>query len=673
MRRGPHDQYFYRFPDKIISGKISAPRFLLDNQHLIRSHIHSLILETVEEKLPTKPLEIVEIKDGQDTFPLYPDLRQTFDGKITTHKLKIFNAVKEAFAGELREFSGWFTDEYITGVIDNFLDNLDHAFDPWRVEYKSLQDELREINRRHVAQRPSREESRRRDIIEQKMADMREGEKGFYVYRYLGSQGFLPNYAFPRLATQLIFNTNEDELSRDQVLALREYAPGNSVYYKGSRYQVVYSRPKTFQNLPVFEQLLVCDNCHTAYLGEETKRTVCAVCKSSFTSSHPNPYALEMPNMFALRRTNITADEEERMRLGYILETHYRKKGRVRAYEVTGKDGNRIIVSYEHNGRIITVNSGPVKTKKEGGMKGFNLCTLCNRWLLKEDGTEGHTDRNSNDCCPKNATTSDIAQGVELFSDSEHDVVIIDWPVPKNIDPDKIEDFYVTLLYTLQQGIQFTLNLDESEIDGFLAPFPGKGTVQRIVIYETGVGGEGAVASLTDKERLKQILKSARELLHEGEEGCQKACYECLCSFYNQIDHQKLDRNLVLPQLQLLEDFSITEVIPEGTGKSFEELEKKCESNFEREVLKTIRKKGLPLPADAQVVLRDGDIPIAECDFYYEPKIAVFVDGSPHYKDYIQAADEEKRRKLKAKGYRILAIKGDSLEEDLKKLGEWVG
>jgi ATP-dependent helicase YprA (DUF1998 family) len=27
--RGPHDQYFYRNPEKIIAGKISPPRFLL--------------------------------------------------------------------------------------------------------------------------------------------------------------------------------------------------------------------------------------------------------------------------------------------------------------------------------------------------------------------------------------------------------------------------------------------------------------------------------------------------------------------------------------------------------------------------------------------------------------------------------------------------------------------
>jgi hypothetical protein len=41
---------------------------------------------------------------------------------------------------------------------------------------------------------------------------------------------------------------------------------------------------------------------------------------------------------------------------------------------------------------------------------------------------------------------------------------------------------------------------------------------------------------------------------------------------------------------------------------------------------------------------------------YYEPRVAVFVDGSPHSKDYVQAADQKKRRRLKRAGFRIEVI-----------------
>src|SRR3712207_9043803 len=45
----------------------------------------------------------------------------------------------------------------------------------------------------------------------------RSGGRGFYTYRYLGSQGFLPNYAFPSKATTVSFFDNSDDLSRDVV------------------------------------------------------------------------------------------------------------------------------------------------------------------------------------------------------------------------------------------------------------------------------------------------------------------------------------------------------------------------------------------------------------------------------------------------------------------------
>ena len=502
---------------------------------------------------------------------------------------------------------------------------------------------------------------------------MRSGFRQYYTYRYLGGQGFLPNYAFPRESTQVIFSDTEDEMNRGQVVALREYAPGNSVYYKGSRHQILYARPRARLERPAFENLLVCNQCRAAYLGSDTKRSVCSSCSKTMTESHPNPHALEMPNMFAMKRTSITADEEERTRLGYRVETHYRPGLRIRIYEVKGNNSMGFRVSYEHNGRVITVNAGPRQAEKKDELKGFTLCQKCNRWLFGDDRIEDHFNPDKDRYCSKRATQEDIIRGVELYSDSHHDVVVVDWPAPEGADTELLESFYVTLLHSLQRGVEIALNLDESEVDGFLMPLPNREGHFQVVLYETSVGGEGAVESLTQANRLQLILEATREILHDGEEGCERACYECLCSFYNQVDHIHLNRNLVLPSLQALVELEIEEVDTPATGLSYEELLAKCQSGFEREVLEAIRKASLPLPDDGQVTIRDGDVPIASADFFYEPKIAIFVDGSPHYLDYIAAADETKRNKLKAKGYRILAIRSDNILDELKRLAAWLG
>jgi len=110
--------------------------------------------------------------------------------------------------------------------------------------------------------------------------------------------------------------------------------------------------------------------------------------------------------------------------------------------------------------------------------------------------------------------------------------------------------------------------------------------------------------------------------------------------------------------------------VPEDRWAS---LEAGCQSEFERQVLHAIRARGLPLPDAAQQTLYDGDEPVAIADFYYDPKIVIFVDGSPHYRDYVAAADATKRKRLKARGYRILAITGDQLDERLDTLAQWLG
>jgi very-short-patch-repair endonuclease len=51
----------------------------------------------------------------------------------------------------------------------------------------------------------------------------------------------------------------------------------------------------------------------------------------------------------------------------------------------------------------------------------------------------------------------------------------------------------------------------------------------------------------------------------------------------------------------------------------------------------------------------------------------LFVDGSPHYRDYIAAADATKRKRLKARGYRIVVVKAEEPEAGLDDLETRLG
>jgi hypothetical protein len=48
------------------------------------------------------------------------------------------------------------------------------------------------------------------------------------------------------------------------------------------------------------------------------------------------------------------------------------------------------------------------------------------------------------------------------------------------------------------------------------------------------------------------------------------------------------------------------------------------------------------------------------------------LDGSPHYRDYVVTADVAKRKRLKAKGFRILAATGHQIDSSLDTLAQWL-
>lgn len=672
--KGAHDQYFYRFPEKIISGKIGAPRFMLDNKALIKTHIHSLILEVMQFKLYTKPKEILECELAQNNYPIKADYRRALEDaiQIDSKRSIILSCVKEAFEKEINQFK-WFNDEYINEVISDFIDDFNEAFNKWRDEYTALNIEFSQNNNQIQYVSADRDLSYRNSVISKKLENMREGEGEYYTYRYLGAEGFLPNYAFPRNSCDVSFYDIEDVIFRDKILALREFAPGNSIYYKNYRYMVTFAKPKTVEGNPDFKKALVCPNCGEIQIYEHTQRLerdVCNNCGFSLEGVHPMEHVLEMPSMIGKRKNSITSDEEERTRLGYDIQQHYVKGKHVKDYVVKTKEKQPLFeLTYEHNGKIIIVNKGPITINDEGEFlgKGFVLCKKCNKWLLSDKAIKQHLDREKDEgnSCSKNAEEEDIIRLIELYTETNNDVLTM--KITLN-DDEKTDEFYKTFMYAFTQGIQVTFNVDENEISSFLINDPENTNDKIIVFYETAPGGEGILEALKVKERFQDVIKHVLEIIHYNEEGCERACYDCLCNYYNQSDHIYLNRKVILPIMEQAQEVVIKSV---ETVNKYELLLEQCESTLEKRVLSYLNEKGVSLPDESQKTIYINQKPIAIADFYYNSKITVFVDGKAvHNQDFVQASDKEKRRLLKGKGYRVVEIREESFNVDVEKLIE---
>jgi very-short-patch-repair endonuclease len=146
-----------------------------------------------------------------------------------------------------------------------------------------------------------------------------------------------------------------------------------------------------------------------------------------------------------------------------------------------------------------------------------------------------------------------------------------------------------------------------------------------------------------------------------GEALPGRACYDCLLSYANQLDHRHLDRHLVRDFLLRL---AHSAPLREG-GRSYgEQYAWLCQhadiaSPFEREFLDHLYEKKLKLPDFAQYTPA-SDV-FVQPDFYYRrgeiTGVCVFIDGPQHDEDSQRDEDRRAREALEDRGYRVLAIR----------------
>jgi superfamily II DNA/RNA helicase len=674
-----HDQYFYRFPEKMVRGNIQAPRFLLDNKRLLKAHIRALVLEVLAQEgfsLPGKMAQALDYEDPRHLFPLRPAFRQDLEERLSRHREEALRAVKEAFAKEMRDFP-WLDEAFVRGVLEGFLVDMEAELKPWQEAYLDAQKRyteyavrLQHMGPRHGGREEVKREVERADRERQHLVDM--DFRG-----YLESRGFLPNYAFGRATTWAELHTPQGEvrtLERPVFIALTELAPGNSLYYGARRYHL-----ERLAFLPKEEALRPAKACACGHVEEAQGSPTCPVCGRDLAATPPFLFLAPPPVLVGFPRRRISSEEEDRARLGYEVEWHWRKNA-----PKVFRHGN-IRLLYEHNAQVVALNKGLkawfLEEEEESPIgPGFVYCRQCRRVLLTKKELEEHPWKEGKaGRCPMGGTEGDLRRGLVLEARAESDLLALEVPLPSELDKRKVPSFYKSLLAALRKAALVTLELSEEELFGFLQPTPDPSVPYRVVLVEGQEGGLGALAALAEwppteePHPFHELVETALRLMHEGEEGCERACYDCLMDYGNQPDHPYLDRNLVLP---LFAELRKAVFAPESPGEEDPHLAQlllACESDLERRWLRECRLRGLPLPDRAQHTLQVGDT-FTRFDFFYDRGVGVYVDGPSHEDPERARKDRELRQRLTLLGLPYVVFRdGEPWDEAFAELGRLLG
>lgn len=669
----PHDQYFYERQQQMVAGVVVPPRLELANQDLVKSHVYSLWLSYTGVNLGNSMNEILDLEQDYP-YPLKNDLKAQLqlNQEALEQCLKDLDLIlSDSFCQTDLQKVSWYSQDWLKQTLSKAFHTFDRACERWRNLYYDADNQLikaRENIDRHnrgdstkkdreKAEASEKEAKRQKDLLVGQSQGNNKSQFDFYPYRYFASEGFLPGFNFPRLPIRAYINAGDkgEFISRPRTIAIRELAPTNVLYYEGNKYQINKTR------IPVkgvvYNQIATCHHCGYFHQGKDfNTKEMCANCGTKLASDERGnltklTQVLEMDNAIARKTNRITCDEEERLKYGYDLVTHFQyAREKQRTVKVLSGDGTELLrLSYGETADILRINRGLTKSKEIG----FRLDTASGDWV-------------SND---NYQPQGEVHNNVHLMVKDTSNILIIQ---PLAFPEQEIESFIITLQYAFERAIQARYKLENNELSSERI---GKGN--HILFWESAEGGAGVLSQiLEDDTSMQKIAQEALDICHfvEPKNSCFQACYQCLLSYSNQFDHPHLNRHLIHDFLVQLQSSIINiELNTTSREAQYQKLREQTDPNssFEREVLKEIYQREIKLPDSAQEL-----IPEANCkpDFLYKKyKIAIFCDGSVHDSLQKQQRDRIKRQDLRDNGYEIIELNyQQDWQSILEKLNSWI-
>jgi hypothetical protein len=204
-----------------------------------------------------------------------------------------------------------------------------------------------------------------------------------------------------------------------------------------------------------------------------------------------------------------------------------------------------LALQYANSAEISRLNKG-LKRRKDQTVFGFNIDPRSGYWA-KSDDEDSDTD-----------VPPDVVKPVRIVPivRDRKNALLFRFEKPEQYAPETI----ATVQHALLRGIEVVFQLEEGEILG--EPLPARDNRRAILAYEATEGGAGVLTRLIDDGKaINEVAKTALSLMHfenidaaiaagdadllqeKSDGSCVRGCYRCLLSYFNQPDHELIDRS----------------------------------------------------------------------------------------------------------------------------------
>lgn len=652
-----HDRHYFEHQPDLVAGSVQAPRIDLCNRELLLTHLHALTISAVglpglESSNGGRPSLMRFVQSADPALPLSDEVVAGL--KIGPAAL---DAIKATFRRAIADFApdltgtsaAWYSDDWVDQSLKSLAESLHGAMERWRTMYQSARALLDRATGPiksgllKVGTEEYRKYKRLQDQANRQLNLLRNDQTGsptlseFYPYRYLASEGFLPGYNFTRLPLRIFIPTGTtagEYISRPRAIALREFGPRNIIYHSGRKYRVSELVVRDTESSLTTAKI----SKKSGYIltDEQSDLEICPFSGLDLSDSGNKDHLhdlLEMGESRGVESARITCEEEERISRGYDVELFFQVDGgdfsRLRSAEARLGDSHLLNLRFIPAARLVNVNKGWRTQRTEG----FPIGLTSGNWKSSMPAPD-----------PDAAEQSRL---VKLWTSTVADALYIEPIQTLNLNADGV----VTLQHALKRAMESVFQIEPREI-GVSAM--GDPSCPNILIYEAAEGSLGILSQFVDDVSVFRKVIETAEAVCRFDDGDYKApaSYDDLMSYYNQRDHQRLDRFLIRDALDMLKLAEIeihTSIAFKDYEQQYQHMLKHLDPNSstERTFIDYLYNTGLRLPDAAQ-----KRIPYIYCqpDFYYEPRIWVFCDGAPHDQPEVRDHDKELRQLIIAHG-----------------------
>jgi superfamily II DNA or RNA helicase len=661
----PHDRHYFAKATEMVAGQVAAPRLDLGQRELLISHLNALFLaELGTDEFNASLADIIDT-DNLGELPLRASVRAALIPTADTRK-RIREIFEQVLATLPEKDCQNYNGSWIEEQLDRVVNRLDAALDRWRNLYKLADKQLLDAQtvmsnpiykdkspELRQADRLERQAIKQRHLLRNEVKGSHLSGSEFYPFRYLAAEGFLPGYNFTRLPIRTFLpkgSLDGEFISRSRSVALREFGPRNIVYHNGAKYRIEQLQVASIEQS--LRSAKVSSGAGYFMQGDDYHRSVCPFSGVPLDGDAKEDFKdvlVEMTETRAEEIERISCEEEERRSEGFLIDTYFTLPGGLDTRQlatVRSGESDLLNVSYLPAAQLVHVNRKWRSAKEIGFLVGMTY----GKWQREAE------QKPKKGMPVVDPATKEPTHRIQLYTTITSDALYIEPIAALALDQAGV----ITLQYALKRAIEQVFQLEPNEIGVTLMGRHEKKPAN-IFLFENAEGSLGVLKQFVqDKDIFHRVVTMAAKLCRFDEiEYHEKASYSDLLSYYNQRDHDYINRFLIKEGLDKL-SYAQVELQLNPQFTDYEHHYKHLlntydtSSSTERRFLEYLYLNDYRLPDVAQ--LRVDDL-YCQPDFCYndaEMRTWIFCDGTPHDEPTQKVRDQKLRAAIKSRGDSVI-------------------